>query len=55
MITIDSAHHESDLRSVGGASEMCVYLLGLGLVESDESVQNVVACRSIVWTALICC
>lgn len=50
---IDGRHHESDLCCICRACEMCVDLLGLGLVERDESIQNVVACRVVVRTSLV--
>ena len=50
MLTIDGAHHESYLRSVGGAGEVSVNLLRLCLVERHESVQDVVASSSVVRT-----
>lgn len=46
--TVYSRHHESDLRRVGSTCEMGVYLLCLMLIEGDESVQDVVACRSVI-------
>lgn len=52
-LTIDCGHDESNLHGIGSACEMCVDLLGLVLVERDESVQDVVACRSVVWAALV--
>lgn len=51
--TVDGSHDESDLHSIGGAGEMCVNLLGLVLVQADETVQDVVASSSVVGTALI--
>uniref|UniRef100_A0A1Y1LSX1 Uncharacterized protein n=1 Tax=Photinus pyralis TaxID=7054 RepID=A0A1Y1LSX1_PHOPY len=50
---IDSRHHEADLSSVGGAGEVSINLLGLMLIQADESVEDVVASRSIVVTTLI--
>ncbi len=47
-LTINGAHDKSYLRGVGCASEMCVNLLGLGLVQGYESVKNIVASGSIV-------
>lgn len=52
-LTVDSSHDESDLHGVGGAGEMCVDLLGLVLVQADETVEDVVASSSVVGTALI--
>ena len=47
-LTIDSGHDKADLCRVRGTSEMGIYLLCLMLVERDESVEDVVACSSIV-------
>lgn len=58
MLTIYSSHDEADLRRVGGAGEMCVDLLGLLLVERDESVQYVIAGCVVVrttWEAPLAC
>lgn len=52
-LTVDGSHNESDLHGIGGAGEMCVNLLGLVLVQADETVENVVASSSVVGTALI--
>lgn len=52
-LTVDGSHDESDLHSIGGAGEMCVDLLGLVLVQADETVQDVVASSSVVGTALV--
>ena len=49
-LTIDGAHDKPYLRGIRCASEMCVDLLGLGLVEGHESVEYVVASCSIVRT-----
>jgi len=46
--TIDGCHDEADLSSVGGAGEMCVNLLGLVLVQADETVQNVITGQSVI-------
>lgn len=51
--TVDSRHDESNLRSICCACEMRVDLLGLVLVETDETVKNVVAGRGVVVTALV--
>jgi hypothetical protein len=51
MLTIDSAHDESDLRGVCSTGEVGVDLFGFGLVERHESVENVIASRSIIRTA----
>jgi len=48
-----SRHNESDLGGISGAGKMGVDLLGLVLVQAHESVQNVIACRSIVLTSLV--
>jgi len=45
---IDGCHDEADLSSVGGAGEMCVNLLGLVLVQADETVQNVITGQSVI-------
>ena len=50
--TINGSHHKAYLRSVRGTSEVGVYLLGLVLVQRDESVEDVVASRSIIGTTL---
>lgn len=47
-LTIDSAHHKSYLRGVGGAGEVGIDLFGLGLVEGDKSVEDVITSRSII-------
>ena len=51
--TVYCSHDESNLHGICGAGEMGVDLLGLVLVERDESVQDVVACGGIVWAALV--
>jgi hypothetical protein len=48
MLTVDSAHDEPDLGGIGRAREVGVDLLRLGLVQRHESVENVIAGRSIV-------
>lgn len=52
-LTVDSSHDESDLHGVGSAGEVSVDLLGLMLVQADETVQDVVAGSSIIRTTLI--
>lgn len=52
-LTIDSRHNESNLRSVGSASEMGVDLFGLVLVETDESVQDVVTCEGVIISTFV--
>ena len=47
-LTIYSAHDKSYLGGIGCASEVCVDLLGLGLVERYKPVEDVVASRSVV-------
>lgn len=47
-LTIDGAHDKPYLRGIRCASEMCVDLLGLGLVKGHESVEDVVASCGIV-------
>lgn len=49
--TVHSRHDEADLHGIGGACKVCVDLLGLVLVQRDEAVEDVVACRSVVRTA----
>ena len=51
LLTIHGAHDESDLGGVGSACEVSVDLLGLCLVQGNESVQDVIASSSIVWTS----
>lgn len=48
QLTIDSCHNEADLSGIRGAGEMGIDLLCLVLVEGDESVEDVIACCSIV-------
>lgn len=52
-LTINSRHDESNLGSVGSASEMGVDLFCLVLVETDESVQDVVTCESVIISTFI--
>jgi len=52
-LTVDSSHDESDLHSIGGAGEMCVDLLGLVLVQADETVEDVVASSSVVGASFV--
>lgn len=52
-LTVYSCHDESDLCCICGAGEVRVDLLCLVLVQADESVQYVVAGKSVVITALI--
>jgi len=47
---INGCHNEADLGGIGGAGEVGVDLLGLVLVQADESVEDVVAGQSIVVT-----
>jgi hypothetical protein len=49
-LTIDGAHHESDLSCVRGTSEVGVDLFCLGLVQGNESIEDVVAGRSVIGT-----
>lgn len=51
--TVDCRHDKADLGGICGASEVRVDLLGLVLVQADKSVQDVVARRRIVITALV--
>ena len=51
--TIYSSHDESNLHRVCGTGEVGVDLLSLVLVEGDESVEDVVACGSVVGAALV--
>lgn len=46
--TIHSSHDEADLCGIGSTREMGVYLLGLVLVQGNETIQDVVACGGIV-------
>lgn len=52
-LTVHCSHDESDLGSIGGAGEVSVNLLLLGLVQGNETVEDVIASRSIVGTALV--
>lgn len=51
--TVDCCHDKADLGGICGASEVCVNLLRLVLVQADESVQDVVTRRRIIITALV--
>ena len=46
--TVHSCHDETDLSGVGGTCKVCVDLLGLMLIQRNETVQDVVACRRII-------
>lgn len=46
--TIHGSHDETDLGGIGGTGKMSVDLLGLMLVQGDETVQDVIAGRGIV-------
>jgi len=46
-------HDESDLHCICRAGEVSVDLLGLVLVERDESIENVVAGGGVVWATLV--
>jgi hypothetical protein len=52
-LTINGGHDEADLGGIGGAGEMGVDLLGLMLVQADESIQNVVAGQGIIITSFV--
>jgi hypothetical protein len=52
-LTVDCSHDESDLGSVSGTGEMGVDLLGLVLVQADESVQDVVAGQCVIITTFV--
>ena len=52
-LTINSSHNETDLHGIGSAGEMSVDLLGLVLVERDETVENVVASSGVIRTTLV--
>lgn len=52
-LTVHSSHDEANLGGVSGAGEVSVDLLLLGLVERDETVEDVVASRGVVGTALV--
>lgn len=49
-LTIHSRHNESDLCRVGCAREMGIDLLGLCLIQRDESVEDIITSSSIVGT-----
>lgn len=51
--TVDGGHDEADLGGVGGAGEVGVDLLLLGLVQRDEAVEDVIASGSVVGATLI--
>jgi hypothetical protein len=50
---VHSRHDEPDLGGVGGAGEVGVDLLLFGLVQGNETVEDVVAGSGVVGTALI--
>ena len=47
-LTINSSHHESNLRRISCTRKVSIDLLGFMLVERDEAVEDVVACGSVV-------
>lgn len=52
-LTINSCHDESDLSSIGSTSKVRIDLLSLMLIQTDESVQDVVACEGIIITTFV--
>ena len=46
--TVHSSHDEADLSGVGSTCEMGINLLGLMLIQGNETVEDVVAGRSVV-------
>lgn len=50
---VHCCHHESNLGGISSAGEVRVDLLLLGLVQGNESVEDVVASRGVVGTALV--
>lgn len=52
-LTVYSSHDEANLCGIRGASEMCVDLFGLVLVQAHEAVEDVVASGTIVIAALV--
>jgi len=53
MLTINSGHDESYLHGIRRTGKVGVDLLGLMLVQADESVKNVVASGGVIWTTLV--
>lgn len=52
-LTVHCCHHKSNLGGVSSAGEVRVDLLLFGLVQGNESVEDVVASRRVVGTALV--
>ena len=52
-LTIDSGHDEANLGCVCGTGEVSVDLLGLVLIQRDETVEDVVASSGIVRATFI--
>lgn len=52
-LTIHCCHDESNLGSVGSAGEVRVDLLLFGLVQGNETVEDIVASRGVVGTTLV--
>ncbi len=50
--TVHRRHDEPDLGGIGGTSEMRIDLFGFVLVQGNETVENVVACRGVVGAPL---
>jgi len=50
---VDCSHDESDLGGISGTGEVSVDLLGLMLVQANESVQDVVACQCVIITTFV--
>lgn len=53
MLTIHGRHDEADLSGISRTGEMGVDLLCLVLVETDKSVEDVVASQGVVFTTLV--
>ena len=50
MLTIDCAHDESYLSCVCCAGKMSIDLFGLGLIERDKSVEDIIAGSGVIGT-----
>jgi len=53
MLTVNSGHDESYLHGIRRTGEVSVDLLGLVLVQADESVEDVVAGGGVIWASLV--
>lgn len=50
---INSSHDETDLRGISSTGEMGIDLLGLVLIQTDESVEDIITSQSIIVTTLV--